>query len=150
MPAIKMTDRGIAGLRPSKRTVYLDSATPGLALRVGAKGKSRSWFFVYRNGGPQEWLRLGQYPALKLAKARGAALDARKQIEIDGVDPAVERRTPAPPVEPTPEPPRAYTFADFAPVFVQFQQQQNVRDWKSNQGQIERHLMPLWRDRPLA
>lgn len=146
MPVLLMTDRSVAGLRSTTRQTHFDQNVRGLALRVGAK--TRTWYFTYRNGGPTEWLRLGDYPALGLAAARTAAKTARRQLD-HGTDPAVERRTPPPLPEPVPEPPRAYTFGDFMPTFVQLQRQQNVRGWRSNQGQIERHLIPEWRDRPL-
>jgi hypothetical protein len=49
MPAVKLTDRFIASLRPASRTVYFDAKTNGLALRVSPRG-ARTWVFVYRSG----------------------------------------------------------------------------------------------------
>ena len=59
MPRIAMTDRAVAGWRTAGQT-YFDQTSVGLALRVGAR--TRTWFFVYRNGGPSEWVKPGPTP----------------------------------------------------------------------------------------
>ena len=61
-----LTDRFVAGVR-TPGTIF-DKKTLGLALRVGTRKKT--WCFTYRNGGPTQWLKLGNYPAVGLAKAR--------------------------------------------------------------------------------
>jgi integrase len=144
MPTITMTDRGVAGLRSTDRRTYFDKKTAGLALRVGAK--TRTWYFTYRNGGPTEWMRIGLYPAVKLADARDAAESLRRQIDVDGIDPAVERRTPPPAPD---APPVKETFGNFVPVFNAFQKGR-IKDWENDAGKIARHLLPEWETRPLA
>src|SRR4051812_7245133 len=107
------TDRFIAGLKFSGHTRTVnDSKTRGLALRVGAQGKV--WYFRYRNGGPQQWLKLGEYPAIGLADARGRVNKERATM-TDGLDPVEERRKAEAQAE-TP-PPSVSTFKDFVPVF---------------------------------
>lgn len=143
MPKLLMTDRAVAGLRPTTRTTYFDQKTTGLVLRVNQQTKA--WYFVYRNGSQPEWLKLGTYPAVSLADARTAARDARHAIDVDGIDPAVERRQepPAPVAEP-----RVFTFADFVPVFVAFQKGR-TKTWQDDEAKIARHILPAWQALPL-
>jgi integrase len=138
-----MNDRTLAGLRPTTRQTYFDTKTAGLALRVGARTKT--WYFVYRNGGEPEWVVLGTYPAVGLADARDLALGKRHGLDIDGVDPAAERRK-----EPEPDPVTApaFTFADFVPAYVAFQKGR-TKDWKNEEAKIRRHLLPAWGALPL-
>jgi len=144
MPKVTMNDRAVAGLRATAGQVtYFDEKTAGLALRIGAR--SRTWYFVYRNGKAPEWLKLGSYPAVTLAEARGLALDHRHALDLKGVDPAVERRKP--PIAPAPAAP-VFTFADFVPVFVQFQKGR-TKHWANEEGKIKRYLLPAWGPLPL-
>lgn len=136
-----LTNQFVKGVH-TPGTVF-DKQTRGLALRVGARKKT--WCFTYRNGGPSQWLRLGEYPALSLAKARKLVNVHRASVD-NGIDPAAERRKP--PVEPTPEP-RAFTFAHFVPAFVAFQKNRKVRDWANDAAKIERHILPEWGPLPL-
>lgn len=150
MPKLLLTDRSIPGLAPPARSAYYDTHTAGLVLRVSGPtsrhdGRARAWYFVYRNGGPQEWLPLGTYPALGLKDARERAKGERRRLE-GGIDPAVVKRTP--PAPPVPEKP-AFTFAMFVPVFVAFQKGRN-KGWEDDEQKIARHLLPAWRDRALA
>ena len=108
MPKLLMNDRAVAGLSANRQTTYFDMKTRGLALRVGARTKT--WYFVYRNGGDPEWLKLGAYPAVGLSEARTVALDRRHGLDIKDIDPAVERRKEPVEQEPTAA---AFTFADF-------------------------------------
>lgn len=137
MPTLMMNDRAVASAKLAPGT-YFDEKTLGLVLRVGVR--KRVWYFVYRNGGPPQWLPLGSYPAVSLADARGFVLDKRHALEIDGIDPLVELRTP--PVEPPPQAP-VYTFADFVPVFVRFQKGR-TKSWEDEEGKIRRYLLPAW------
>src|SRR4051794_16224205 len=118
-----LTDRFVNGVRSGTRKNYFDTKARGLVLRVGPRG--RSWFYVYRNGGPPQWLRLGDSPGVGLAEARTLALGHRHAIDVEGKDPAGERRTPPPAPEPEP---KAFTFADFVPTFIAFQKGR-VRGW---------------------
>lgn len=63
----------------------------GLHLLVAPNG-GRYWRYSYRFEGRQKTLALGVYPDVGLAKARERRRDA-KQLLIDGIDPAAEKRT---------------------------------------------------------
>jgi integrase len=138
-----LTDRFVAGVRSATRANYFDTKARGLVLRVSPRAKT--WYFTYRNGGPTQWLKLGTTDALSLAAARTAALDQRHAIEVDGKDPAAEHRTPPPAPEP---PPHVFTFADFAPVFVAFQQGR-TKTWRDDRAMLARYLLPAWGPLPL-
>jgi integrase len=88
MPRIALTDRFVANSKPDTtgRTDYFDATITGLALRVTAAHRSWSYLFTSPKDGKRARLKLGTYPALALAKARGMALEARAVVE-GGKDP---------------------------------------------------------------
>src|SRR5262245_3332045 len=130
-----LTDRFVEPTR--KSVTFLVVKTRGLALRVGARTKT--WCFVYRNGGAPQWFRLGDYPALTLAAARTRVENERAGLN-NGVDPAAERRKP--PAEPEPVQP-VFTFADFVPVFVAFQSRR-TKHWEDEHAKIKHYLLQAW------
>ena len=77
-----LTDRLVAS--PSISGNVFDAKTRGLVLRVGAR--KRTWCFTYRNGGPPQWLKLGEYPTLSLADARARVSTERGRL-ANGIDP---------------------------------------------------------------
>ena len=140
-----LTDRFLAGVRPGSRpTKIFDAKVRGLTLRVGVRTKT--WYFVYRNGGVSEWLKLGEYPSVGLAEARTLVRDRRHDIDVKGIDPAAERRR-VPEPEPAPPVP-AFTFADFVPAYVAFQRGR-TKGWENEAQKIARHLLPSWGPLPL-
>jgi integrase len=138
-----LTHRFVAGIQSATRENYFDKKTRGLVLRVSPRAKT--WYFTYRHGGPTQWLRLGECPAVKLAEARKLALEQRHAVDVEGKDPAAERRTEPP--EPGPAP-RAFTFSDFAPVFIAFQKGR-VKCWRDDAAMLKRYLLPAWGALPL-
>lgn len=151
MPRAKLTDRFVAGLKASVRTSYFDTKTAGLALRVSPKGV-KTWAFVYRGGGrAPQWVTLGTYPALSLADARAQALDKRHAVDVEGRDPAAEKRAERlpPAVTPAlPPPPAVFTFADLARLYETFAKGRK-RTWQDDMSKLERHLLPAWGSMPL-
>jgi len=140
-----LTDRYLAGLRlTGTRQRIADTKVRGLMIRVGRQGKT--WYFRYRNNGPTKYLKLGEYPAIKLANARARALKARALL-ADHRDPiAEERKATAPEAPPTSPPP--FTFADFVPVFVTFQRGR-TKSWYAEEQMIKRHLLGPWGTTPI-
>ena len=84
MSRIELTDRFVSGAKVGD---YFDSKTPGLNLRVTAKG-IRSWFIVFTSpkDGKRARATIGRYPQTSLARARSKVLEARNYIE-EGRDP---------------------------------------------------------------
>lgn len=146
MPTLALTDRFVASKsRPSTRLTYFDALSRGLVLRVSPSGV-KAWYFVYRfDGGPPEWLRLGEYDAVGLAAARTLAGTYRYQVDVEKRNPAAEKRTPPPP--PEPEAP-VMTFATFAPVYLTFAKGKK-RTWEDDAAKIAKYLIPAWGPLPL-
>ena len=68
--AERLTDRGIAALKPSANSVYhFDTEVSGLAVRVYPSG-IKSFIFDWRHHGHQRRITIGQHPAWTIGKAR--------------------------------------------------------------------------------
>ena len=83
----KLTDTGIRSYQPRAAQYSIgDAACPGLCIRITPKG-IKTFAFAYRNKGTGkvEWLTVGRYPDVPLAKAREIANDARKTVAIGGI-----------------------------------------------------------------
>src|SRR5262245_31126458 len=74
---VQLTDRFCAHAKAlgEAQTDYFDETVPGLALRVTSRG-TKAWTFLH--GIPRQRVTLGRYPALSLAGARAAAIEARE------------------------------------------------------------------------
>ncbi len=119
-----------------------------LVLRVMPMG-GKTWNFVYRSAGTPQWLTLGSYPAVSLADARALALDKRHAVEVEGRDPAAERRTEREIAKlPPAAAPAVYTFADLATLYETFAKGKK-KTWKDDVAKIRRHLLPAWGVLPL-
>jgi integrase len=84
-----LTDRFCAGAKALGRPQvdYFDENTPGLALRVTAKGvKAWTLIFTSLKTGKRARVTLGRYPRITLAQARTLAMEAKGQLD-DGNDP---------------------------------------------------------------
>jgi integrase len=89
---VALTDRFVAGIKgvAGRQQEYFDTKAVGLALRVSPAG-TRTWNFHGTDGsGRRCRVKLGSYPAMPLAAARAAALQARGAAEA-GNDPRSHR-----------------------------------------------------------
>jgi integrase len=90
--SVKLTQRFLSTLKPTgKREKYRDETVPGLLLRVGPDGKSKVWYFDYRNrAGQRKMFRIGALAQFSIASAKA---EARKLAGIvaDGGDPATDK-----------------------------------------------------------
>ena len=91
----KLTDTGIRSYQPRAAQYAIgDAACHGLCIRITPKGV-KSFAYAYRNKGTGkvEWLTLGRYPDVPLARAREIANDSRKIVADGGtpLTPKVER-----------------------------------------------------------
>ena len=146
MPRVGLTDRFVASAQSDKRENYFDTKALGLSLRVSPSG-TKTWYFVYRTKGqPSQWLKIGTYPALPLATARKAVLDQRKALEVDGVDPVVERKA-AKQAREAPSP-AVFTFNDLAKLYLPFAKA-TKKTWRDDKQKMDRYLIPAWGPRPL-
>lgn len=135
MPKMLLTDRGIAGLKPTpgKQIDYFDERMPGFGLRVSPSGH-RAWIVLYRAGRRLRRLTLGPYPVLSLADARLKAKLALSEV-IQGADPAAEKRAER----------RAEIFGELAVEYIEKHAKVRKRSWREDQRMIDRELMPGWR-----
>jgi hypothetical protein len=84
-----LTDTAIRNLKPEPKP-YKKSDGEGLYLLVAPEG-SRLWHLAYRFAGKQKTMALGPYPAVTLAMAREARVEA-KRLLARGVDPSEKRK----------------------------------------------------------
>ncbi len=83
---LKLTARFVETVKvQGARQEYRDSETKGLVLRV-TPGGVKTWAVLYSYGRRKRRLTLGEFPAIKLAKARELALDAIARV-AQGRDP---------------------------------------------------------------
>ncbi len=125
----------------SGRVEYRDIKVPGFVLRVSANGH-KSWYVTYRVKGDRTIKRkaLGRYPEVTLSKARMAAL-AVKMKAAEGIDDQPE--------EPKQQP-AGLTFEDLASDFIERYAKVKKRSWLDNQHDLDRHILPHWRSRPVG
>jgi integrase len=96
MPRIKLTDRFVVSAKAregDERTEYFDTVSEGLVLRVSAVSGLKVWYQAYTSPRDGKWARvkIGTYPAVSLADARGRSLEAATQIEAQ-IDPRHAKR----------------------------------------------------------
>jgi hypothetical protein len=93
MPRIKLTKSAIDALpRPPKDTVYWDTGSPGVGVKVTPKGR-KVFIVLYRTGGAGSRLRkytIGRYGRVTLHQARVAAQKVYA-AKLEGRDLAAEK-----------------------------------------------------------
>src|SRR4051812_47885165 len=85
---IKLTDRTVK-TAPAGR--HMDGTVRGLSLLVKPTG-GRSWVLRYQHKGARHDMGLGPYPEVTLADARRTALEKRRALKVEKVDPLAARR----------------------------------------------------------
>ena len=153
---LQMTDAAVKKLKATAdapRCEYWDTTTKGLGLRVSRTG-ARSWVMIVRSLKAGEWTQqrvtLGTYPALSLADARKAAVEARTRAE-QGQDPADGTKTQRKALETA----SRNTFAAVRDEFLlKYRGRQQRRPAPRTLAEIKRvlgsDLFAAWNDRPFA
>ncbi len=161
MPTLNLTDAAVKRIKPptdAARVEYWDTTTldgkpTGLGLRVSQTG-ARSWVMIIRALKAGSWVQqrvtLGKYPALTLAEARKAAVEARTRAER-GEDPGSVPREQRREQVDTSRNTYAAAVTDF---LARYRGRQNRRPAPRTMGEIQRvltsDLFAEWRERPLA
>lgn len=129
-----LTDTKIAAIKPppTGQQEHPDSKVTGLRLRVGAGG-SKTWTLRRRVGSKVINRKLGTYPGMKLAEARRAAEAAIASLEREGSTEGLDR-----------------TFGQVAQHWIENKAKEKNRRWEHQQAQIDRHLLPRWKNRPIG
>ena len=87
--AERLTDRGIAALKPSDTSILIfDSEVSGLAVRVYPSGR-KVFVFDWRENDRQRRITLGAHPAWTIGKARTYA--SRLRLKADTGEPSRPR-----------------------------------------------------------
>lgn len=126
-----LTDAKVAALKPpvAGQEEHRDNKVTGLRLRVGAGG-AKSWIVRARAGSKVINKKLGSYPAMGLGAARTAAERLLSALARDGSADAVDR-----------------TFGAVAEHWIEKVAKPKNDSWRHTQRQLERHVLPAWRDR---
>ncbi|HTU99566.1 MAG TPA: tyrosine-type recombinase/integrase [Luteitalea sp.] len=132
-----LTARFVEACRPvGARAEYVDSMTPGLALRVGAR--SKTWVVLYKpKGGRVRRQKIGRYPALSLAAARSAARESMEAVHR-GQDPAADAARA-----------KRDTFGCLAEQYLERHAKLTKRSWAEDARILQKDLLPHWRDLPV-
>jgi integrase len=141
MATLTITDRWLKSrecrpLEGESRSDFWDDSHPGLVVRVHESGR-KVFQFRYRTiTGVKRRMPLGNYPATSLATARKKARRVRKKLD-DGDDPAAEKaaRKAAP------------AFAELAVSYIEHHAKRHKRSWREDQRQLDRDLLPAWKQR---
>ena len=158
MPRLRLTDAAVQRLqaRDGRRTDYYDATLPGFGLRValptGRNPRGRkTWMFYYRDAGRQVRLTLGTYPEVSLEAARREAGGLQVALTSGG-DPAAVRATAERAVGADVHP----TFGAVAESFltggmpVRKGRKPSPRYAAETRRNLDNHVLPRWRDCPVA
>ena len=134
MPVKRLTALFVENARAinGERVEYADEVTSGLHLRVSNNGH-KSWSVLFRIGGRKGRMTLGTYPALSLADARTAAVEAIAKAQTGG-DPVAERREK--------EARYGETVGEIGRAWVQQHAKPNNRSWWFQDRQLKLHVYP--------
>lgn len=129
-----LTDTRVASIKApaSGQIEHPDNKITGLRLRVGATGK-KTWIMRRRVGAKVINKKLGNYPAMSLAKAREAGANMIEALERDGGTEGVER-----------------TFGQVAASWIEKVAKERNDLWRSQERQLELHVYPAWKDRRIV
>jgi integrase len=148
----KLTELIVKGLKPEAKQVdHFDSACPGLALRVSPRGK-KTWCLFYRGAAKSDpsktvvkRLKLGTYPALKLSETRDEARRYQRSIER-GEDPLTIKAHQKAEAQAA----RTNTVSAVVDEFFKRHAKRQNRSWEETRKIFDRHVLPIWGDRPIA
>lgn len=128
--ALKLPSRG-------KRSLYRDSKTPGLGIRITDTGHKT--FIVYRKiDGKPERITLGRYPDLSIEQARHKAIEINAAI-VRGENPNDKRRLER-------------TEATLGNLFHEYMERYarlHKKSWKSDEARFKLHLY-CWKDKKIS
>ena len=148
MPSQKLTEKVINRKAPATGHIELfDTITPGLALRINAKGR-RSYFVMPRVNGKQIKHKLGTTDELTLVDARDAARtvfrDAAKGIHPKEAQRRAKREA---------ERAQSNTFRNIAETYLEDKGKgggANLRSKDQIARRLENDIFPQWGARPLT
>ncbi len=133
---IAFSDYMLKNLKPKAKT-YEEHEGRGFRVRVTTTGK-KSFYYVYR-AGKLNYVKIGDYPAMKLKEARKRHQEMLEMRER-GLDPSVEVR--------------AEVKGTFEALAAEYLKRHAVKNKESHRKGNERILnvdvLPFWKDRPAS
>lgn len=140
-----LTDALLRSLKPpeSGRLEIADIRCRGLCFRVTAHG-ARSWCFRFRDPetGKSARFTIGPYPAILLGEARGRADKLRSQAKAGNNPVAAKRQARSDAA--------SKTFGALSHRYIVEYAQRHKRSARVDEGNLNRHILPRWRDRRFA
>jgi integrase len=147
--ATQLTALTVKKMKPRATAFYVsDTKIRGLQLRTAPDG-SQTWSVRFRIGRQQKRLTLGDAKVIplgddkddkgkKIDGARSLAREALHKVK-NGTDPAEAKR----------EGRDADTVGDFAKTYIEKHAKAKKRTWKDDQRQLDRDVLPAWRNKPM-
>lgn len=135
---MKFTDIYIKNLKPEPTKYYKREAN-GFAVKVWPSGV-KTWVYIYTFESKRKEMRLGEYPALKLADARTKYNEAY-ELHKNGRDPGAEER------QQKEERRLADTIEDLVKEYIKKHAKVNKRSWKNDERLLNKEVVPIWGDR---
>lgn len=141
-------EKWVASLKPRKSAyiVYERGSDPGFCLRVYPSGK-RTFYQQYTfkttgsvGPGKREFLPLGSWPDMTLARARMKAREARSKIE-EGVDPKNNKNRSAKQIS-------GGSARHLFEMYADSMRTTGMRSWQVRAWAIEKDAMPIIQDKP--
>ncbi len=147
---IVLTDRSLQAMKPSKEgRIVWDAAQPGMAVRIGRKGRP-AFYVVRRMPGARQptWRKLGEYPDIQLGQAREAVREALRAM-TEGTDPAALAEAKRVAKADAERATKANSFRAVAEQFIT-RHAMTKRSGEQVAGVVRRELVPVWGDRPIG
>lgn len=135
---MKFSDIYIKNLKP-EQTKYYKREAHGFAIKVWPSGV-KTWVYIYTFDGKRKEMRLGEYPAMKLADARTKYTEAY-ELHKNGRDPGAEDR------QKKEERRLADTIDDLVKEYIKKHAKVNKRSWKDDERLLNKEVVPIWGDR---
>lgn len=135
---MKFSDIYIRSLK-SGPTKYYKREANGFTIKVWPSG-SKTWVYVYTFEGKRKELKLGEYPAMKLADARKKYNDAYEFCK-NGIDPGMLERQQQHELRIAP------TVKFLVNEYLEKHAKPKKRSWREDQRCLEKEVIPVWGDR---
>ena len=137
--------QSVTKLRPHAAAYLVhDSKIAGLELRVATSGV-KTWTLRYRVHGQRRRLKLGLFPRITLAKARGRATAELRKVD-GGVDPQAERLAQRQAIERA----KKDSIEALCELYVEQHARPKKRSWRADAGILKNKVKPKWKRRAVS
>lgn len=135
---MKFSDIYIKNLKPGPKKYYIRESN-GFTVKVWPSG-SKTWVYVYTFEGKRKELKLGEYPAVKLADARKKYNNAYDLCK-NGIDPGLLERQQQHELRVAP------TVKLLVNEYLEKHAKPKKKSWREDQRCLEKEVIPVWGDR---